>query len=116
MLSPREKRLIQVLLKETKVYVKDLRQHIGAQNPAQIKFQLKKKGFNIYTGFDDVHDRDGKSCKAGYYWLDDVEKQRIYEFLKKNDEAATTTSSNHNRSTFKLSQLINAYCNKGGNK
>ncbi len=84
-MSPRQIRLLRELLEHDKVFVRDLRKSIGALNPAQITFSLRRQGWNIQTDFIAVQDRDGVICHPGYYWLDNKEKEKVRDFLKKTN-------------------------------
>jgi hypothetical protein len=109
MIHPRQKRLIELLIDRDRVFVRDLRNLIGAENPAQITMTLRRKGWNIKTDFIQVFDRDGNPCRAGYYWMETDEQKKAIEFLNKNEGAATsappmktievkpTSNSNRNR-------------------
>ncbi len=84
MLNPREVRLLEFLINSDKVIIKDLREDIGALNPAQVKMTLMRKtDLDIHTGYLDVFDRDGKVCHPGHYSLTFEEKQKAHEVLKK---------------------------------
>lgn len=89
-MSPREMRLLRELINNERVLVKDLRVRIGALNPAQITFSLRRKGWNIRTGFVQVQDRDGRLCNTGYYWMPGEEKAKAEEYLKKTNGAGAT--------------------------
>jgi hypothetical protein len=82
-MGPRELRLLKELVEHDRVFVRDLRKSVGALNPAQIAFCLRKQGWVINTDFITTRDRDGMICHPGYYWLDDKEKQRAEEELRK---------------------------------
>lgn len=53
-MNPRNKRLLQCLIEDEKVFVKDLRKRIGALNPAQNTFLLRREGWKIQTGKKDM--------------------------------------------------------------
>ena len=89
-MTPRQIRLLKELSSNEKVYVKDLRKCIGAQNPAQVAFSLRQQGWDISTGFITMLDRDGSICHPGYYWLSDVEREKAIKFLKEVSGAEET--------------------------
>lgn len=93
MVTPREFRLLKSLAEDERVFVKDLRQQIGALNPAQIASQLRKQGWIFTTGFIAARDRDGKPCRPGYYSMDPQERERAHQFLIEIDRAAATARS-----------------------
>lgn len=101
-LTSRELRLLTLLSERARVSIKDLRTLVGALNVAQVALTLRRKGWAIQTGYFDVIDRDGKKCRPGYYWLEDSEKEKAQEFLRKMDGAAATApqtdNSEHNDS------------------
>jgi len=68
--SPRQHRAIAVLL-EKAVSVKDLGPKIGALNPRQIIFELRRQGFEglILTRRSTVIDQDGRRCRPGEYYI-----------------------------------------------
>lgn len=82
MTTPREIRFLQELIEHEKVFVRDLRRPVGALNPAQIAFSLRKRGWDILTGFVNMLDRDGKACRPGYYQLEGKEKERARQYLE----------------------------------
>lgn len=87
-MSPREKRLLNELVQNQNVSVKDLRQRIGALNPAQIKLMLVRRGWVIHTDYSAVFNRDGNLCRPGYYWMAPHEKERARRFLEEANRAA----------------------------
>ena len=112
-MNPREKRLLKILIERDKVFIRDLRELIGSQNPAQIKFQLKNCGWQIHTDFIPVKDRDGELCPASFYWIDEKEKQKAIECLK-IDEAGAAASSIKNNEKFNMLNFMQNHITKGG--
>lgn len=107
-MSPREKRLLECLIENDKIMVKDLRKLVGALNPAQIAYALRMKGWKIKTDYIKVKDRDGKICSPGYYWMTNSERVRAKEFLKNTeraDEAALSMSDISKNQPFKTSKF-----------
>jgi hypothetical protein len=92
-MNSRQVRLLKVLSEREKVFVKDLRPLIGALNPAQVAFTLRKKGWTIQTGFISMLDRDGSLCHPGYYWLDSKERERAREVLERASGAVAAAPS-----------------------
>ena len=90
LMSPREERLLRELVQNKRVFIRDLRERIGAQNPAEIKSQLVKRGWIIQTEFIAMLDRDGKRCYAGYYLIESVEQERGRQFLEEINRAEAT--------------------------
>ena len=93
-----------------------MRSLIGAQNPAQNVFSLRKCGWEIKTGFIRTIDRDGKKCRSGYYWLESSEKERAYEFLQKTERAAQTAQSANDNLEHDNSHKLNPSNNTKGGK
>jgi hypothetical protein len=110
-MNPRELRLLKILMEEDKVFLEDLRQKVGALNPAQVKFSLKKKGWIIHTTFISMKDRDGNDCRPGYYWMDLQEKEKVRNFLEKVNGAAATAPSTTETSKFNTLKFIQNYNN-----
>lgn len=113
-MNPRDRRLLRCLVDNERVFVRELRSMIGALNPAQNAHSLRRKGWDIQTGYVTVPDRDGKACRPGYYWLEMSEKERASEFLKIAERAGGSAPSAGD--DFKLgdSQSSETYGNKGG--
>jgi len=114
-MNSRCKRALQYLTQVDRVFVRDLRQIIGASNPAQNIFLLRKLGWNIRTGKINMTDRDGSKCHPGYYWLNDEEKFRAIDFLQKANEAATTAPKAKDTSNCP-GENPSSYDNTGGEK
>jgi hypothetical protein len=87
MITPREIRFLKELVENERVSVKDLRQRIGALNPAQVKLYLVRRGWKIDTGYIPMVDRDGKFCRPDYYMLASGEKERARSFLESASRA-----------------------------
>ena len=86
MMPPREIRLLRELIAYEKITVGDLRQNVGAVNPAQVKFQLTRRSWVIQTGFITVLDRDNLDrATLPALPANDVSEQR-----------ETTTTNDHN--------------------
>lgn len=115
-MNPREKRLLKILSEAEKVEVKELRATIGALNPAQVKFSLMKKGWNIQTGRILVHDRDGKTCYPGFYYIESSERDKARLFLEKIGRAAGTALPADNNFELESSKLSNLDDSSGGEK
>ena len=81
--GPRQQRAIEVLL-EGCVSVKDIGPKIGALNPRQVIFELRRQGFEgiILTRWFNVIDRDGRRCRPGEYYIPDSFKQIVEDALK----------------------------------
>ncbi len=92
-MNPRNKRLLEVLSKRDRVFVSELRNLIGALNPAQNTHELRRAGWKINTGRTVIKDRDGKVCHRGFYSLESDEKAKVREFLQGADRAAGTAPS-----------------------
>ncbi|NGX46773.1 MAG: hypothetical protein K1000chlam3_00136 [Chlamydiae bacterium] len=92
-MNPRNKRLLEVLVIRDRVFVNELRKLIGAFNPAQNAHELRRAGWKINTGRGVAKDRDGKTCRPGFYWMEPHEQARVIEFLKGADRAAGTAPS-----------------------
>lgn len=92
-MTPRNKRLLELLAKRDKVFVAELRPLIGALNPAQNALKLRQQGWDIKMDRTSIRDRDGKLCSPGYYWFEISEKNRAQEYLRKTDKAAATAQS-----------------------
>lgn len=105
-MRPREKRFLKALLEKDKVFVRDLRTIVGAQNPAQVAFTVRRKGWNIQTKFISMQDRDVCICHPGFYWLNDDEKERVKQLLEETsgaDNAAPPGNGNSKCSDFQIS-------------
>jgi hypothetical protein len=105
-MRPRERRFLKALLEKDKVFVRDLRTIVGAQNPAQVAFNLRQKGWNIQTKFISMHDRDGCICHPGFYWLNEEEKERVRRFLEETsgaDNAAPPANGDSKCSDYQIS-------------
>lgn len=107
-MKPREKRFLQALLEKDKVFVMELRNIVGALNPAQVAFTLRQKGWNIQTKFVTMRDRDGLVCHPGFYWLEDKEKERVRQFLEETNGAvapAPSENENSKHTNFQISDF-----------
>jgi hypothetical protein len=113
-MSPREIRLLRCLIKGDRVFIRDLRELIGAQNPAQIKFSLKKQGWAIQVDFIETRDRDDKTCRSGCYWMDLAEKERATRFLEDAKQAAATARSAKDKTSFGINSLSDGNSITGG--
>jgi len=105
-MNPREKRFLKYLIENDKIMVKDLRELIGALNPAQIASALREQGWKINTGYIKVKDRDGKTCRPGYYWMPDSERIIANKFLKKTKNIDERVSSSSKKSKFKMLEFM----------
>ncbi len=67
--GPRQFRALETLLSRDAISVKELGPLIGARNPAQIIFELRKQGFQEIILMERFHvtDRDGAPCFPGRY-------------------------------------------------
>lgn len=92
-MTPREVRLLNQLVINEKVFVKDLRARIGALNPPQIALQVRRKGWGVKTGRITVFDRDGNLCHPGYYYFEPQERERAHMFLMEAGRAAATAQT-----------------------
>ncbi len=92
--SPRQKRALQILL-EGAISVKDLRVKIGALNPGQIIFELRRQGFHgiIKTRWFNILDQDGRLCRPGEYFIPTEFKSIVETALK---EDLRSISKKHN--------------------
>lgn len=81
--TARQERALLALLKGP-ISVRDLGPTIGALNPRQIIFELRKQGFKevIKTREFTVKDRDGNECHPGEYFILDKDKPIIERALK----------------------------------
>lgn len=90
-MNPRELRMLKALSENPKVSVKELRGLAGALNPAQVKLNLVKKGWDIETAYYPIKDRDGKVCFPGFYLMPPSEQDRARIEIEKAKGAAATT-------------------------
>jgi hypothetical protein len=83
--TPRQRRLLQALLDNADVSVKDVGPLIGALNPRQIVHELRQQGFHgiIQTRRFSVIDQDGKKCRPGSYYIPLELKSWMADELKK---------------------------------
>lgn len=81
--GPRQQRALEFLLKEC-IAVKDIGAKIGALNPRQVIFELRRQGFEdvILTRWFNVIDRDGRRCRPGEYYIPESFKQMVEDALK----------------------------------
>jgi hypothetical protein len=83
--TPRQARLVEALLNNHEVGVKDISSAIGSLNPPDVVMQLRRQGFGdiIKTRRFEVKDRDGKLCKPGLYYVDPGDRGKLEEALEK---------------------------------
>lgn len=82
--GPRQRRAIEALLNQESISVREMESLIGALNPCQVIFELRKQGFRdlIKTRRYSVLDRDGNRCLPGEYYISSENKSIIKEALK----------------------------------
>ena len=113
-MNPREKRLLEVLVNCDHIEVRDLRELIGALNPAQLVFQLRKDGWAIQTGWLTVHDRDGELRHPGFYFLEPEERCRAIEFLERAGGAGVSAPQTSENTSNASEETFNNDDSKGG--
>lgn len=106
--SGRQKRALEILLSTPSINVRELGRLIGALNPSQVILELRRQGFGdiIHTRRCVVHDRDGKLCHPGEYYMPEEFKEKVALVLNKNtsreaqtsqEESTLINDTNHNQ-------------------
>lgn len=87
--TPREYRFVKALLEHGLVSRHDMDGISGAENSPEVKRNLLERGWPIGCKRFTIIDRDGKTCRPGYYYLDDELLDEAVDAIEKWDAAAT---------------------------
>jgi hypothetical protein len=80
--SPRQRRMLELLVRFGRVTNIQIREYVGALNAPELMAQLRKNGWEWTCERIEVIDRDGQHCRPGLYGLSEEHQILAAEILE----------------------------------